>query len=85
MPGVSEQRLRDEIARVQQGYLKDRDKLRAEGKLFVRDRLRRLASRPDRAAQPVRRPSAPRTPSAPDADSNRRCECSAARSGSENV
>ena len=39
MPGVSERRLRDEIARVQQGHVKYRDKLRAEGKLFVRDRL----------------------------------------------
>src|SRR5262245_16905599 len=42
MPGVSEQRLRDEIARVRQGHPKYRDKLRAEGKLFVRDRLRLL-------------------------------------------
>src|SRR5262249_31662415 len=39
MPGVSERRLRDEIARVRQGHVKYRDKLRAEGKLFVRDRL----------------------------------------------
>ena len=42
MPGVSERRLRDEIARVQQGHVKYRDKLRAEGKLFVRDRLQLL-------------------------------------------
>jgi acetyl-CoA carboxylase carboxyltransferase component len=42
MPDVSEQRLRDEIARVRQGHAKYRDKLRAEGKLFVRDRLRLL-------------------------------------------
>src|SRR5262249_36017536 len=39
MPGVSERRLRDEIARVRQGHVKYRGKLRAEGKLFVRDRL----------------------------------------------
>src|SRR5262245_22238934 len=42
MPGVSERRLRDEIARVRQGHVKYRDKLRAEGKLFVRDRLKLL-------------------------------------------
>jgi methylmalonyl-CoA decarboxylase subunit alpha len=39
MPGVSEERLRQEIARVQQGNPKYRDKLREEGKLFVRERL----------------------------------------------
>src|SRR5262245_33066533 len=39
MPGVSEPRLRSEIARVRQGNVRYRDKLRAEGKLFVRDRL----------------------------------------------
>ena len=39
---LSEERLRSEIARVQQGHVKYRDKLRAEGKLFVRDRLRLL-------------------------------------------
>jgi len=42
MPPVSEERLRQEIARVRQGHVKYRDKLRAEGKLFVRDRLRLL-------------------------------------------
>jgi acetyl-CoA carboxylase carboxyltransferase component len=39
---VSEERLRREIARVQQGNLRYREKLRTEGKLFVRDRLRLL-------------------------------------------
>jgi acetyl-CoA carboxylase carboxyltransferase component len=39
---VTEERLRGEIARIQQGHVKYRDKLRAEGKLFVRDRLRLL-------------------------------------------
>jgi len=39
---VSEDRLRREIDRVRQGHVKYRDKLRAEGKLFVRDRLRLL-------------------------------------------
>jgi acetyl-CoA carboxylase carboxyltransferase component len=36
---VSEERLQREIARVRQGHTKYREKLRAEGKLFVRDRL----------------------------------------------
>ena len=39
---MSERRLREEIARVRQGHLRYRDKLEAEGKLFVRDRLRLL-------------------------------------------
>ncbi len=39
---MSEERLRQEIARVQQGNLRYRDKLREEGKLFVRDRLKLL-------------------------------------------
>jgi len=39
---VSEERLRQEIARVRQGNLRYRDKLREEGKLFVRDRLQLL-------------------------------------------
>jgi acetyl-CoA carboxylase carboxyltransferase component len=42
MPPVSEDRLRREIARVQQGHPRYREKLAAEGKLFVRDRLRLL-------------------------------------------
>jgi acetyl-CoA carboxylase carboxyltransferase component len=42
MPAVSEERLRREIARVREGNIRYRDKLRAEGKLFVRDRLRLL-------------------------------------------
>ncbi len=39
---MSEERLHREIARVQQGNLRYRAKLREEGKLFVRDRLARL-------------------------------------------
>lgn len=39
---MSEERLRQEIARVQQGNLRYRDRLREEGKLFVRDRLKLL-------------------------------------------
>src|SRR5439155_4512964 len=42
MPAVSEERLRREIARVKEGNPPDREKLRAEGKLFARDRLRLL-------------------------------------------
>ena len=36
---MSEERLRREIARVREGHPRYREKLRAEGKLFVRDRL----------------------------------------------
>jgi acetyl-CoA carboxylase carboxyltransferase component len=39
---VSEERYRQERARIEQGHTKYRDKLVAEGKLFVRDRLRLL-------------------------------------------
>jgi acetyl-CoA carboxylase carboxyltransferase component len=39
---VSEERYARERARIEQGHVKYRDKLRAEGKLFVRDRLRLL-------------------------------------------
>jgi acetyl-CoA carboxylase carboxyltransferase component len=39
---TGEQRYFDERARIEQGHTKYRDKLRAEGKLFVRDRLRLL-------------------------------------------
>src|SRR5690349_9496185 len=39
---MSEERLQREIARVQQGNLRYREKLREEGKLFVGDRLTRL-------------------------------------------
>ncbi|MGH7268262.1 MAG: acyl-CoA carboxylase subunit beta [Candidatus Rokuibacteriota bacterium] len=39
---MSEERLQGEIARVQQGNVRHRDKLREEGKLFVRDRLKLL-------------------------------------------
>lgn len=39
---MSEERLHQEIARLQQGNLRYRDKLREEGKLFVRDRLKLL-------------------------------------------
>ncbi|HEV8306949.1 MAG TPA: acyl-CoA carboxylase subunit beta [Methylomirabilota bacterium] len=39
MAPVSEDHLRQEIARVQQGNVRHREKLREEGKLFVRDRL----------------------------------------------
>jgi acetyl-CoA carboxylase carboxyltransferase component len=39
---VSEERYTRERARIEQGHVKYRDKLRAEGKLFVRDRLRLL-------------------------------------------
>src|SRR5262245_30899506 len=42
MAGVSEERLHREIARVQQGNPRYREKLREEGKLFVRDRLKLL-------------------------------------------
>ena len=35
-----EERYREERARIEQGHVKYRDKLRAEGKLFVRDRLK---------------------------------------------
>src|SRR5437870_7536555 len=37
-----EERYRQERARIEQGHAKYRDKLRAEGKLFVRDRLKLL-------------------------------------------
>ena len=37
-----EERYRQERARIEQGHTRYRDKLRAEGKLFVRDRLRLL-------------------------------------------
>jgi acetyl-CoA carboxylase carboxyltransferase component len=39
---VSEQRYRQERTRIEQGHLKYRDKLKEEGKLFVRDRLKLL-------------------------------------------
>jgi acetyl-CoA carboxylase carboxyltransferase component len=39
---MSEERYRRERARIEQGHLKYRDKLRQEGKLFVRDRLKLL-------------------------------------------
>ncbi len=39
---MSEEELQREIARVQQGHLRYREKLREEGKLFVRDRLKLL-------------------------------------------
>jgi acetyl-CoA carboxylase carboxyltransferase component len=39
---VSEERYFEERARIEQGHVKYRDKLRAEGKLFVRDRLKLL-------------------------------------------
>ncbi len=39
---MSEKKLREEIARVQQGNVRYREKLREEGKLFVRDRLKLL-------------------------------------------
>jgi acetyl-CoA carboxylase carboxyltransferase component len=39
---AGEQRYLDERARIEQGHTRYRDKLRAEGKLFVRDRLRLL-------------------------------------------
>jgi acetyl-CoA carboxylase carboxyltransferase component len=39
---VSEQRYRKERARIEQGHVKYREKLRDEGKLFVRDRLKLL-------------------------------------------
>ena len=37
-----EERYHHERARIEQGHVKYRDKLRAEGKLFVRDRLKLL-------------------------------------------
>jgi methylmalonyl-CoA decarboxylase subunit alpha len=39
---MSEERYRNERARIEQGHVKYRDKLREEGKLFVRDRLKLL-------------------------------------------
>ena len=39
---MSEQRYRQERSRIEQGHVKYRDKLREEGKLFVRDRLKLL-------------------------------------------
>ena len=39
---MSEQRYRQERARIEQGHVKYREKLRDEGKLFVRDRLKLL-------------------------------------------
>jgi acetyl-CoA carboxylase carboxyltransferase component len=39
---AGEQRYHDERARIEQGHVKYREKLRAEGKLFVRDRLKLL-------------------------------------------
>jgi acetyl-CoA carboxylase carboxyltransferase component len=40
--GEGEERYHGERARIEQGHVKYRDKLRAEGKLFVRDRLKLL-------------------------------------------
>src|SRR5256885_6884627 len=40
--GVSEERYFRERARIEQGHVKYREKLREEGKLFVRDRLKLL-------------------------------------------
>src|SRR4026208_2089866 len=39
---MSEQRYRQERSRIEQGHVKYREKLREEGKLFVRDRLKLL-------------------------------------------
>src|SRR5258708_22077044 len=39
---MSEQRYRQERSRIEQGHLKYRDKLKEEGRLFVRDRLKLL-------------------------------------------
>ena len=39
---MSEERYFRERARIEQGHLKYRDKLKDEGKLFVRDRLKLL-------------------------------------------
>src|SRR6267143_7269822 len=39
---MSEQRYRQERSRIEPGHLKYRDKLKEEGKLFVRDRLKLL-------------------------------------------
>ena len=39
---MTEDRYFAERARIEQGHVKYRDKLRAEGKLFVRDRLKLL-------------------------------------------
>src|SRR6266404_3620527 len=39
---MSEQRYRQERSRIEQGHVKYRDKLKEEGKLFVRDRLNLL-------------------------------------------
>ena len=39
---MSEQRYRQERSRIEQGHVKYRDKLKEEGKLFVRDRLKLL-------------------------------------------
>src|SRR3989442_4913495 len=39
---AGEERYRQERARIEQGHTKYRDKLREEGKLFVRDRLKLL-------------------------------------------
>ena len=39
---MSEARYREARARIEQGHVKYRDKLKDEGKLFVRDRLRLL-------------------------------------------
>src|ERR1041384_4674972 len=39
---MSEQRYRQERGRIEQGHVKYRDKLKEEGKLFVRDRLKLL-------------------------------------------
>ena len=39
---MSEQRYRQERARIEQGHVKYREKLKEEGKLFVRDRLKLL-------------------------------------------
>jgi len=39
---VSEQRYRQERARIEQGHVKHREKLKEQGKLFVRDRLKLL-------------------------------------------
>ena len=48
---MSEERYRQERARIEQGHVKYRDKLKEEGKLFVRDRLQLLLDPGDRTSR----------------------------------
>ena len=67
---MSEQRYRQERARIEQGHVKYREKLKEEGKLFVRDRLKLLLDpgtefQEDFLLRATRSRTPPRTASSP--------------------